>query len=167
MYLPAIVSVSMYFEKRRAFATGVAVCGSGVGTFLMAPLVHKLIDHYGWENAIIIMGGIVLICVPLGTLFKPVPVNNMSVNSDVEVEEQICEKESTVDEATSCKSGTNLMYDGIFIMFAISNFLTSFGFNIPYLYTVVRKKVQYQIMYSLKHLKNCHIWLGSSCPDGN
>ena len=29
IYLPAIVSVSMYFEKRRAFATGIAVCGSG------------------------------------------------------------------------------------------------------------------------------------------
>ena len=143
MYLPAIVSVSMYFEKRRAFATGVAVCGSGVGTFLMAPLVHKLIDHYGWENAIIIMGGIVVLCAPLGTLFKPVPINNMSVNSDVEVEEQISERESAIDDATSWKkSDTNLMYDGIFIMFAVSNFLTSFGFNIPYLYTVVRKKVQ-------------------------
>ena len=45
IYLPAIVSVSMYFEKRRAFATGIAVCGSGLGTFIMAPVtkgyVHK------------------------------------------------------------------------------------------------------------------------------
>jgi len=40
IYLPAIVSVSMYFEKRRAFATGVAVCGSGLGTFVMAPVTR-------------------------------------------------------------------------------------------------------------------------------
>ena len=28
----------MYFEKKRAFATGIAVCGSGLGTFVMAPV---------------------------------------------------------------------------------------------------------------------------------
>lgn len=29
IYLPAIVTVGYYFEKKRAFATGIAVCGSG------------------------------------------------------------------------------------------------------------------------------------------
>jgi len=38
IYLPAIVSVSIYFEKKRAFATGIAVCGSGLGTFIMSPV---------------------------------------------------------------------------------------------------------------------------------
>ena len=38
IYLPAIVSVSVYFEKKRAFATGIAVCGSGLGTFIFAPI---------------------------------------------------------------------------------------------------------------------------------
>lgn len=32
IYLPAIVSVTMYFEKYRSLATGIAVCGSGFGT---------------------------------------------------------------------------------------------------------------------------------------
>ena len=32
----------------------------------------------------------------------------------------------------------SLLKDGIFIMFAISNFLTSIGFNVPYVYTAVR-----------------------------
>merc|ERR1719350_453794 len=41
--LPAIVSVSMYFEKKRAFATGIAVCGSGFGTFIMAPVTTRLV----------------------------------------------------------------------------------------------------------------------------
>ena len=38
MYLPSIVIVGYYFDKKRAFATGLAVCGSGIGTFLFAPL---------------------------------------------------------------------------------------------------------------------------------
>ena len=41
IYLPAIVSVSIYFEKKRAFATGIAVCGSGLGTFIMAPVTKE------------------------------------------------------------------------------------------------------------------------------
>ncbi|VDN27719.1 unnamed protein product, partial [Cylicostephanus goldi] len=32
MYCPAIVIVTMYFEKRRSLATGIAVSGAGVGT---------------------------------------------------------------------------------------------------------------------------------------
>ena len=44
MYLPAIVSVGYYFEKKRAFATGLAVCGSGVGTFILPPLIEFLLQ---------------------------------------------------------------------------------------------------------------------------
>ena len=38
VYLPSVVAVNYYFERRRALAAGIAVCGSGVGTFLFAPL---------------------------------------------------------------------------------------------------------------------------------
>ncbi len=30
MYLPAIIIVNFYFVKKRAMATGIAVCGSGI-----------------------------------------------------------------------------------------------------------------------------------------
>ena len=154
IYLPAIVSVSMYFEKKRAFATGIAVCGSGVGTFLMAPLVHELINRYGWETAIVITGAIVLLCVPLGTLFRPIPSDSSAATSDIQVEREItkgeskCKRHLSIEcccNASSAKSSDmSLMQDGIFIMFAFSNFLTSIGFNIPYLYNEVRKKAQLQ-----------------------
>jgi len=32
-------------------ATGISVCGSGVGTFLFAPLATFLLDAYGWQGA--------------------------------------------------------------------------------------------------------------------
>ncbi len=44
MYLPAIVSVGFYFEKKRATATGLAVCGSGFGTFLFPPVCEWLMQ---------------------------------------------------------------------------------------------------------------------------
>jgi len=49
MYLPSIVMVSFYFDKRRALATGLAVCGSGVGTFVLAPFFNFLVSEYGWK----------------------------------------------------------------------------------------------------------------------
>lgn len=72
MYLPAIVSVSCYFEKKRSFATGIAVCGSGVGTFLFAPLCETLINSYHWTGALLILSAIGFNCVIFGALFRPI-----------------------------------------------------------------------------------------------
>ena len=71
MYLPSIVAVSFYFEKKRAFATGIAVCGSGVGTFLIAPLSNLLLEEYGWKGALLILSGLILNCILCGALFRP------------------------------------------------------------------------------------------------
>jgi len=71
IYLPAIVSVSVYFEKKRAFATGIAVCGSGVGTFIMAPVTKGLIQSFGWQGAMLITSGLILNCILFGCLMRP------------------------------------------------------------------------------------------------
>lgn len=71
IYLPAIVSVTQYFEARRSLATGIAVCGSGFGTFVFAPLTEYLIGNYGWRGAMLIIGGIVLNCIIFGAMFRP------------------------------------------------------------------------------------------------
>jgi predicted MFS family arabinose efflux permease len=71
IYLPAIVTVGHWFDKKRAFATGLAVCGTGVGTFIFAPLSHRLIQEYEWRGAHLIIAGIVLNCVVCGMIFRP------------------------------------------------------------------------------------------------
>ena len=43
-YVAAVVIVAYYFDQRRSFATGISVCGSGVGTFVFAPLTQYLIQ---------------------------------------------------------------------------------------------------------------------------
>lgn len=81
IYLPAIVSVTYYFEKRRAFATGLAVCGSGVGTFMFAPISEYLVESYGWQGALIIEAGIILNCVVCGALMRPLEGSSLSRTS--------------------------------------------------------------------------------------
>lgn len=54
VYVPAVVAVGFYFEKRRALATGIAVCGSGIGTFILAPFTTWLLSNYGWRGTLLI-----------------------------------------------------------------------------------------------------------------
>lgn len=70
IYLPAIVSVTTYFEEKRSLATGIAVCGSGFGTFIFAPIINILLGEYGWRGAMLIISAIVLECIIFGALFR-------------------------------------------------------------------------------------------------
>ncbi|XP_058064043.1 monocarboxylate transporter 12 [Anopheles bellator] len=76
IYLPAIVSVTMYFERLRSLATGIAVCGSGLGTSIFAPLTETLIKRYQWQGAMLAIAGIVLICVVFGWMFRPLTADD-------------------------------------------------------------------------------------------
>lgn len=80
MYLPAVVCVGYYFESKRSLATGIAVCGSGVGTFAFAPLASALITSYGWKGTNLAMGVIALVCVLFGALMKPLEYSNKQKN---------------------------------------------------------------------------------------
>ncbi|XP_076438572.1 monocarboxylate transporter 5-like [Babylonia areolata] len=71
IYLPAIVTVGHWFDKKRAFATGLAVCGTGVGTFIFAPLSQRLVQEFEWRGAHLIIAGIVLNCMVCGVVFRP------------------------------------------------------------------------------------------------
>lgn len=71
IYLPAVVCVGYYFETKRSLATGIAVCGSGVGTFAFAPLADMLLQAYGWRGANLILAGLILNCVLFGALMRP------------------------------------------------------------------------------------------------
>lgn len=71
IYLPAIVSVTTYFEKYRSLATGIAVCGSGFGTFIFAPVTEYLIGEFGWRGATLILAGVVFNCIIFGAMFRP------------------------------------------------------------------------------------------------
>lgn len=45
--------------------------GSGIGTFLLAPAVQLLIEHYSWKGALLILGGFVSNLCVCGALMRP------------------------------------------------------------------------------------------------
>ncbi|XP_037093659.1 uncharacterized protein LOC119113452 [Pollicipes pollicipes] len=69
-YVSAVVIVAYYFERRRSLATGISVCGTGVGTFLFPPLVELLIQEYGWRGALLVLSGIFLNIAVCGMLMR-------------------------------------------------------------------------------------------------
>lgn len=72
IYLPAVVAVGYYFEKKRSLATGIAVCGSGFGTFVIAPFATFLLNQFSdWRGANLVLAGLILNCAIFGALMRP------------------------------------------------------------------------------------------------
>ncbi|KAM9364987.1 monocarboxylate transporter 12-B-like [Pholidichthys leucotaenia] len=71
-YTPAIAMVGKYFKERNSLAYGIALSGSGIGTFLLAPVVQQLIEHFSWRGALLILGGLVSNLCVCGALMRPV-----------------------------------------------------------------------------------------------
>lgn len=45
--------------------------GSGIGTFILAPAVQLLIEHYSWRGALLVLGGFVSNLCVCGALMRP------------------------------------------------------------------------------------------------
>ncbi|GFY50012.1 monocarboxylate transporter 12-B, partial [Trichonephila inaurata madagascariensis] len=71
MYLPAVVSVALHFEKKRATAMGISLSGTGIGSLIMAPLTAWLISYYGyWKGALLILTGLIFNVVVLSCFYR-------------------------------------------------------------------------------------------------
>ncbi len=53
-------------------SAGVTVCGSGIGTFLFAPLTEYLLSVYDWKGAMTVISALVLHGIIAGALFRPI-----------------------------------------------------------------------------------------------
>jgi len=68
--LPAIVHVAVWFEHKRAFATGMALFGGGVGFLVFQSVVNHLLHEYDWRNALVIIAAISLNSCVGGAFFR-------------------------------------------------------------------------------------------------
>lgn len=72
-YVASVVIVAYYFDKKRSFATGLAVCGSGIGTFIFAPFIQFLLNEYGWRGTTLILAGLFLNLAVCGAVMRDLP----------------------------------------------------------------------------------------------
>ncbi|CAG2195436.1 Monocarboxylate transporter 14 [Mytilus edulis] len=108
VYLPSIVSVGYYFDKRRPLATGIAVCGSGIGTFIFSPLLEYLSEVYDWRNLLRIMAGIILNGAVCGMLMRPIKSTNnrnmLESSSDISSDSGIKLDKKRLDSSSDANS---------------------------------------------------------------
>ncbi|MFZ6733793.1 MFS transporter [Undibacterium sp. Ji42W] len=78
---PAVLMATatrMIPAEKRGIATGLVNAGGSFGQFLMAPIAITLMNVYGWNNAMQIMGAIVLLALPAAYLLRGKPVQAIS-----------------------------------------------------------------------------------------
>ncbi|KAF2362374.1 Major facilitator superfamily [Trinorchestia longiramus] len=68
---PSILIVNKYFDKRRAFASGICMSGNAFGGFIIPPVVEFLLQEYGFRGTLVIMAAIQLNLVVAGFCFRP------------------------------------------------------------------------------------------------
>jgi len=72
MYIPSVVAVAQHFTTKQALALGICVCGSGMGTFILAPVEQFLLREVGWRWTFFCMGGLCWGCVLCAASMTPV-----------------------------------------------------------------------------------------------
>lgn len=69
-YVTAVVSIAYWFDKKRTLAVGLGACGTGVGTFLYAPMTTFFINEYGWRGTCLLLAGTFFNLIVCGTVMR-------------------------------------------------------------------------------------------------
>ena len=82
------VIINQYFVKYRATATGIALAGGTLGSFVFPPLVKYIITEYSLRGCFLILGGIMLNTIPVALLLRP-PVPKVQNILSVPAQQQV------------------------------------------------------------------------------
>ncbi|XP_011703797.1 PREDICTED: uncharacterized protein LOC105459452 isoform X2 [Wasmannia auropunctata] len=69
-YVTAVVSIAFWFDKKRTLAVGLGACGTGIGTFVYAPMTTYFIKEYGWRGACLLLAGTFFNMIVAGTVMR-------------------------------------------------------------------------------------------------
>ena len=133
---------------------GICVCGSGAGTFVLAPATALLIQHLGWRGCTRVMALLCLAC----TLFGLVMVPNKKKIS----EENSNNNNEPHPLTRKAKSGLNLLSSIPFFLMTLGNIPFAMSVYISYTYLPSVSKLylthKYNLDAQLLHLSR---WLSS------
>ena len=151
-------------------ATGLAVSGSGVGTFFFAFITRFLLDNVQWRWTLVIEGGMLLLGVVCALTFKALPQPET-----VDVKQKLFYPSSPVEYATPseyssllpvpdrqsksscacCRGFFTSIYEDIFdsnlwrrhayLLCCACILLFCFGYHVPYTFTPERAHVAYNV----------------------
>ncbi|XP_051851845.1 monocarboxylate transporter 13 [Antechinus flavipes] len=117
-FTPTLACLSRYFSKRRSLATGLALTGIGLSSFVFAPFFQWLITYYAWRGALLLVAALSLHLVACGALLRPL---------------RLAEDPSVGGPAAQLVS---LLRHGPFLCYTAALTLINAGYFIPYVHLV-------------------------------
>ncbi|XP_058254595.1 monocarboxylate transporter 9a [Hemibagrus wyckioides] len=155
VYAATLTITCQYFDKRRGLALGIVTTGTSVGGFMYASMQNKLIEHYGLDGCLLIVGGLALNLIACAGPMRPLNLPGYYIKQKAALkctDESICDKE--LDTETSVEHPTliriikkrlqpNTQYmhvmreclrEPLFVALCISIFLYSLGGIAPVLF---------------------------------
>lgn len=84
VYITSVIAVGIYFSRKRALATGIAISGAGIGIFAYGYLCDFLLSEYDWRGTVLILAGILLNCVLCGAVYRPIYSKTRVHSSNIE-----------------------------------------------------------------------------------
>merc|ERR1719186_222222 len=133
MFVPAVVAPGLYFTTKRSLATGVAVCGTGAGTFLVAPLTALLTDKLDWKTTNRIYSAVCFLAIGCGAVMKPLNYKkNINNNTESSVVVTSSSQKSCLDKTVYRILDRKLLTNVPFLVILVGNFVALAGVYIPY-----------------------------------
>jgi len=130
MYIPSVVAVAQHFTTKQSLALGICVCGSGMGTFILAPVEQFLLREVGWRWTFFCMGGLCWVCVLCGASMTPIKQQTVPVQESMSTSSPSCLiKCLSMVLSRNLVSSPNL---SIFFLIALADCVASTSLYIPF-----------------------------------
>ncbi|XP_048757283.2 monocarboxylate transporter 12-like isoform X2 [Ostrea edulis] len=71
-HLSSTLLVGKYFERRRGMANGIINLGGSIGGLAWPPVITYLLNDYGLQGTLLIVGAVCLHLIPVGLLMRPI-----------------------------------------------------------------------------------------------
>ena len=139
VYVPVLLTVTKYFQRRRSVATGVIVAGHAAGVMIMSAVIQALLSGLGLQGVFMVGSAMVFVVCFLACTFDP-DIQGDSVQDSSQV----------VKELVKPKDEGPLWRNTSFDIYTLSTALLYLGLHVPQLHMVSRRdQASYPVLMSL------------------
>ncbi|XP_033474530.1 monocarboxylate transporter 13 [Epinephelus lanceolatus] len=134
-WIPANSMVSHYFVRWRPIAYAIASSGECVFAVLFSPFFQWLIERYGWQGSLLIIGGLQLNLCVCGALMRPLPTVQSPIqetNDNLEGDAAVLPPKRKVIFQFSLMRKPELLFYILFAIFAAAGFFIPPLFLVPF-----------------------------------
>lgn len=74
-FVPSIIMLGEYFERRLALVNGIGTSGSGIGGLAASPAINYMLENVGWKNSMRFLSAVAALMWISSFLYRPVLSN--------------------------------------------------------------------------------------------